>query len=209
MNVRDQPLYGTWRSMIARCKNPNVHNFHNYGGRGISVCARWRTFANFVSDMGDKPSPDHTLDRINSDGDYEPANCHWATRLHQARNQRRTVTVVIDGIVYTAAGLAETCSVHPTTIKTRIRKGMRTLAQLTAPAHSMQQAARLGTSLKMQERLHRIRTRTHCKRGHEFTPDNIYTDPHGTRVCRECLRISQRKSRAAARGLLQPPRVSA
>lgn len=197
MNVRNHPLYPTWRSMIARCGNPHVHNFRNYGGRGISVCERWRKFANFAADMGDKPSDDYTLDRINSDGNYEPSNCHWATRLHQARNQRRTVTVTIDGVVYTAAGLAEGRTIHASTVKARIKKGVRTLEELTAPAHSLPRKAQAGLPAKTQEHLHRIRTRTHCKRGHEFTPDNCYFAPsHGTRICRECLRISQRKSRA-------------
>lgn len=86
------PLYSTWSSMIQRCTNPNRDNFHLYGGRGITVCLRWRTFAMFLYDMGEKPSPQHTLDRINPEGNYEPGNCRWATTKEQADTMRRKPT---------------------------------------------------------------------------------------------------------------------
>jgi hypothetical protein len=75
--------------MIQRCTNPQVPGFKDYGERGIKVCERWRKdFRAFLSDMGAKPSPAHSIDRINNDGDYEPSNCRWATATEQARNQR-------------------------------------------------------------------------------------------------------------------------
>lgn len=86
------PLYRTWAAMIARCSNPNTTGYKYYGGRGIEVCSRWlgpNGFPNFLADMGEKPGPEYTLDRINVNGHYEPANCRWATWKEQRANQRR------------------------------------------------------------------------------------------------------------------------
>lgn len=88
---KTHPLYTTWQTMHKRCRNPNNHKYPDYGGRGIRVCERWTGpdgFVHFASDMGDRPSLSHSVDRIDNDGDYEPTNCRWATVAQQNRNRR-------------------------------------------------------------------------------------------------------------------------
>lgn len=82
--------YKTWASMKERCTNPNNRVYSYYGGRGISVCERWfNSFTNFVEDMGDRPSAEYSLDRIDVNGNYEPSNCRWATVSEQRINTRQ------------------------------------------------------------------------------------------------------------------------
>jgi hypothetical protein len=86
--VRRPQGYRIWDGMLQRIRNPKCESFKDYGGRGIRVCAEWISFKRFWADMGPTYQPGLTLDRIDNDGNYEPGNCRWATRLTQARNQK-------------------------------------------------------------------------------------------------------------------------
>lgn len=84
--------YRAWVAIKLRCHNPNGRDYHNYGGRGIKVCDRWlQSFEDFKADMGERPHPSYSIDRINNDGDYEPSNCRWASKNQQCRNTRRAI----------------------------------------------------------------------------------------------------------------------
>jgi len=82
--------YRSWIKMIRRCTDPKQAGFKNYGGRGITVCKEWLSYTKFLADMGRKPSPKYTIDRINNDGNYEPGNCRWADPVEQRRKTRRS-----------------------------------------------------------------------------------------------------------------------
>lgn len=98
------PEYNNWRGMRERCSNKNHDHYSRYGGRGIKVCDRWSNFYNFYEDMGQKPTPKHSLDRIDNNGNYEPSNCRWATQKEQLRNSSRVKLHTIDGVEDTITG---------------------------------------------------------------------------------------------------------
>jgi hypothetical protein len=113
------PTYNVWRAMRQRCLNPKKRLYHNYGGRGITVCERWNSFANFASDMGPCP-PGHTLDRIDNDGPYEPSNCRWATRSQQQRNRRNVRPLTFQGRTMLISDWAKELGIDSNTIQARI-----------------------------------------------------------------------------------------
>lgn len=116
--------YGAWRNMKTRCLNPRSSDFANYGGRGITVCARWRAgFEYFLADMGPRPSSGHTLDRIDNDGPYEPGNCRWATQREQGNNKRTNRHVTIDGRRLTISEAARTYAIDRRSLTEVARPG--------------------------------------------------------------------------------------
>ncbi len=121
---RTAPEYTAWTNMRHRCTSPKWPRFDAYGGRGIRVCERWGSYAAFLADMGRRPSPRHSLDRINNDGNYEPGNCRWATRSEQARNMRSNHLVIIDGESATLTEWSERSGVEVACIKGRIKRGL-------------------------------------------------------------------------------------
>lgn len=116
-------VYAIWSQMIQRCSNPKAARYKNYGARGIKVCDRWRVFDNFFCDMGERPSYDHSIDRIDNDGDYCKENCRWATREQQYRNKTNSRILLVDGVAMTAAEVARKLGVDESTIHGRIRNG--------------------------------------------------------------------------------------
>ncbi|HYE77550.1 MAG TPA: hypothetical protein VEI97_06165 [bacterium] len=113
-----------WNMMRRRCSDPNYNRYADYGGRGIRVCRRWlgpEGFANFLADMGKRPSPAHKLDRIDNEGDYTPQNCRWATAKEQQRNMRSNHLVTYGGETRCLSEWAEVLGVHVATLAYRVK----------------------------------------------------------------------------------------
>lgn len=104
--MADTPIYAVWRTMLARCKNPNSHKYHLYGARGIKVCDKWKKFEGFFEDMGDRQIG-MTIERIDNNGHYCKENCRWATLKEQARNRRDVLPVTINGVKATLQDIAD------------------------------------------------------------------------------------------------------
>jgi hypothetical protein len=116
------PELRAWENMNSRCRKPSANNFHNYGGRGITVCERWRVFENFLEDVGKRPSPLHSLDRIRNSEGYHPGNVRWATKKQQLRNTRRNVWLGACGVTMIQEDWARTLGVCGGTIRYWLRK---------------------------------------------------------------------------------------
>jgi len=117
------PLQYRWRDMVARCTKPTRRDYARYGGRGIRVCERWMVFSRFADDMPPPPTPEHQLDRIDNDRDYEPGNCRWATIAEQRRNTSRTRWVLLNGKQMPLVDAAKKMRVNERTLRTWVREG--------------------------------------------------------------------------------------
>jgi hypothetical protein len=131
------PEYYVWNNLVHRCTNPNIKGYPEYGGRGIRVCDRWLKFENFHADMGDRPSPQHSIDRINNDGNYEPGNCRWATATVQTRNNRHVRLYTFNGKTLCIADWAKKTGISKFVLQRRLSKLGWTIEQaITAAAAS-------------------------------------------------------------------------
>ena len=133
-NGRPSPEYTAWLNMVRRCTSERATAYAHYGGRGIKVCDRWLAgFANFLADVGLRPSSKHTLDRANVNGDYEPGNVRWVTWTTQANNRRTARVVTIDGVTKTVTEWSRETGVRPPLFYGRIANGWSERDAMTTP----------------------------------------------------------------------------
>lgn len=128
------PEHNIWCAMRQRCGNPSDNGYEYYGARGITVCERWRdSFENFYEDMGPRPSSGHSIDRINNDGNYEPSNCRWATRLVQAHNSRISTNITHNGETKCIAEWAQQAGISVKSMYTRLASGWSIEKAISTP----------------------------------------------------------------------------
>lgn len=118
-----EPEYLSWVRMVRRCYEPSYKGYENYGGRGIQVCEAWRlNYRAFVADMGRKPEPDYSLDRIDNNGDYEPGNCRWVPFRHQMKNRRSNHSITHNGETKCLAEWCRITGFDPKALKYRLAR---------------------------------------------------------------------------------------
>jgi hypothetical protein len=133
---RTAPEYKVWSEIIQRCTNPSRVHYRHYGGRGITVCPKWRhDFAAFLADMGSRPTPSHTVDRIDNNGNYEPDNCRWATHAEQMAHTSRSRVIEFSGESMILAEWARRLGIKDCTLLQRISRWGVAQA-LTRPKHN-------------------------------------------------------------------------
>lgn len=129
------PEYNCWLSMKIRCYHESQPNYINYGGRGISMCDSWKNdFSKFLLDMGTKPTKNHSIDRIDVNGNYEPSNCRWSTRQDQANNKRNSAFHTFNGITMTTTQWARELKANRLTLTGRLKK--YTLTEIIKKYHN-------------------------------------------------------------------------
>ena len=141
--------YGAWSRMIKRCHDKEDENYPRWGGRGITVCDRWRySYSNFLHDMGRRPKDKDSLDRIDNEKGYSPENCRWATFKEQAQNTRNNVTATIDGITKTVSEWCDYYNLSISSIFDRINKrGWSPEEAITTPILKYRHV-KIGTEIK-------------------------------------------------------------
>jgi hypothetical protein len=133
-NRRSSPTYISWESMRKRCDNSKSDSFASHGGRGIKVCDRWKSFGNFLEDMGECP-PGLTLERLDNDLGYSPDNCSWETQAVQNRNKRNNRWLTFRGETKIITDWATTLGISKKTLQGRLYRGWGIEVALTAPVH--------------------------------------------------------------------------
>lgn len=126
-NLKQHRTYRIWYAARSRCGYRAHHAYGRYGGKGVVFCERWDSFLNFLEDMGHPPSSEHTLDRIDSNGNYEPSNCRWATRAQQ--NANRNSIILVDGVCLAEA--ARKTGIKYVTVWQRVKRGWSIEAALS------------------------------------------------------------------------------
>lgn len=126
-------VYKHWMQIILRCRNPSNPAYKYYGGRGIKVCDRWKTFDNFHADMGERPQ-NCVIDRINNEGDYAPSNCRWVDLKTSSRNKRCVLKITIGNDSKTIKEWCDVFGVKYITAKKRIDSGWIPSVAVTTPA---------------------------------------------------------------------------
>lgn len=116
-------IHKIWINMRYRCLSKDSKFYMNYGGRGITICDRWLKFENFYSDMGEPPSKEHSIDRVNNNGNYEPNNCRWATSEEQTRNTRQNRLIKYNDEAGTVSYWVEKTGLTHATILGRLNRG--------------------------------------------------------------------------------------
>jgi len=137
-NRSKHPLYKTYYGMLKRCTSDKDKRWHRYGGRGITVCERWlepvKGFWNFVDDIGIKPTPDHSIDRIDNDKGYSPDNCKWSTKLEQNNNTVSNVNITVGKHTRSISEWSRVTGIRISTIVSRQRDGWSDERAVTTPA---------------------------------------------------------------------------
>ena len=129
--------YQTWEAIKQRCENPKNVGFHNYGGRGIKICAQWsQNFEAFLADMGYKPSPNHSIERIDVNGHYEPSNCVWLLNSLQSGNMRKNILITINGITHHASEWARIYKISRSVIYWRLNHDWEPIKAVITPLKS-------------------------------------------------------------------------
>ena len=129
--------YRSWCAMTNRCLHPSASDYSRYGGKGVTVCERWQGengFENFLADMGPKPTPTHSIERIDHKGNYEPGNCKWATATEQARNKSNNRMITFRGVTKPMAAWSEEYNIDESALRYRLDALWDVEMALTTPS---------------------------------------------------------------------------
>lgn len=179
-------IYRIWGGIKTRCLNDRDRAFRNYGARGIRICRRWMRFENFLADMGQPPSDEHEIERIDNNAGYRPDNCKWILPTEQNRNKRNNVWLEHGGRRMILADWARELGLAQASIRHRIAIGMP-IEQALSPIRSP------GVSFRPRP------LRTSCKRGHPYSGLNVGQSSHRGRFCKKCMAMAQARHRSKRR----------